>query len=555
MTGELLISDLSICQPASALSRQWQDGKWMLMDYETVDDIAGQMLCYTYYPVFHSAMRRPKEQEFVNAPIITLPLAATGWHEICLGMHYASAARLEGPQIRVKLSGEEMYSTIGREQCQPKDGDFPEKSGFGIFDVAEVCWRTADLTDQDLIIAPPGLYYGNDQFFTNLLYVRLRPVLEGQISRYPTQQQSQDTRRLIAYYGGPPKTVEAARDWVDCFRDSDFGLILWGAAHTRTPEVSKAAIQHARELGIDVYGSIRFQGLKMDNYLPIHEIYAENSLNSSIVTDHPEWRKRDPQGVMTNSLSLAFPEVRDFWLGSIRDFVEQGFDGINIVFARSFPFVLYEQPAVESFQQRYDDDPRLLEPTDDRWVRHRAAYVTDFLRDVRAMLDEQESRTGIRLGTAYHVMNSVSNSLYFTMDVETWIREGLIDHCIVHPTHSAEPHMPDPAEFTPEFLGQYVKLAKGTACRVYADVYPRRMPAEAYRHKAMAYYDAGVDGLSMWDTQARRSRCSEWSIIRMLGHRDDLPSWGKNTEGVFRKTSLRTLQGITTNRAYSFTDG
>ena len=104
MTDERVISDLSICQPSSALSRQWQDGKWMLMNYETDDGIVGQMLYYTFYPVFHAAMRRPRDQEFVNAPTITLPLEASGWYEVYLGMHYASAARLEGPQIQVKLS-------------------------------------------------------------------------------------------------------------------------------------------------------------------------------------------------------------------------------------------------------------------------------------------------------------------------------------------------------------------------------------------------------------------------------------------------------------------
>ena len=44
-------------------------------------------------------------------------------------------------------------------------------------------------------------------------------------------------------------------------------------------------------------------------------------------------------------------------------------------------------------------------------------------------------------------------------------------------------------------------------------------------------------------------------MIRLLGHRDELSSWGERTKDVFRKTSLRTFQGITTNRAYSFTDG
>lgn len=376
---------------------------------------------------------------------------------------------------------------------------------------------------------------------------------DGQTSRYPIQQPSEDTKRLIAYYGGPPNTVEAARNWVDCFRDSDFSLILWGAGPSSDPEICEAAIQQAGELDIAMYGSIRFAGLKMDNYLPIHEIYAEKSLGSAIVTDHPEWRKRDPQGVMSNSLSLAFPEVRDFWLSSIRDLIEVGFSGINIVFARSFPFVLYE--VITSFQERYSDDPRSLDPADDRWMRHKAEYVTEFIRQVRAMLDEEEARTGVRLGTAYHAMNSVANSLYFNMDVETWIREGLVDHCIVHPTHSVEPNMPDPGDFTPEFLTQYVEMARGTACKVYADVYPRRMPAEDYRRKAITYYDAGVDRLSLWDTHTRRSRCSEWSMIRLLGHRDELSSWGERTKDVFRKTSLRTFQGITTNRAYSFTDG
>ena len=81
------------------------------------------------------------------------------------------------------------------------------------------------------------------------------------------------------------------------------------------------------------------------------------------------------------------------------------------------------------------------------------------------------------------------------------------------------------------------------------------MPAEAYRQKALALYSTGVDGLSLWDTQARRTRSSEWSLIRRLGHRHDLASWENDTKGLFRRTSLRSLQGITTDRAYSFTDG
>ena len=90
---------------------------------------------------------------------------------------------------------------------------------------------------------------------------------------------------------------------------------------------------------------------------------------------------------------------------------------------------------------------------------------------------------------------------------------------------------------------------------IYADVYPRGMPAEGYRQRAIDYYAAGIDGLSLWDTHARRTRASEWSMIRRLGHRQELEGWEADTAGLFQRTTLRTFQGITTDRAYSFTDG
>ena len=140
--GEILLANLSLCQPQSALSDGWSDGRWMLMDYETDDSIAGRMLYYTYYPLFHLAMRRPADEEFLNPPTITLPMAVSGRYEIRVGMHYASNARLDGPQLLLRLSQETAFARLAREQCQSKDGDFPEKTGFGLFDVAEEVLNT-----------------------------------------------------------------------------------------------------------------------------------------------------------------------------------------------------------------------------------------------------------------------------------------------------------------------------------------------------------------------------------------------------------------------------
>ena len=556
MTDDVVLADLGSCLPASGISETWCDGRWMLLDYETEDGIGGRMLYYTYYPIFHAAMRRPEGEAFVQPPHIALPLNASGRHEIHVAMLYASNARLEGPQLQLRLSGEQAFATVGREQCQPKDGDFPEKSGFGIFDVAEVYWRTADLTGQDLVIAPPGSYYSTDHFFANLLWVRLVAVAEVGPARFEAgAAEDGDNRRLVAYYGGPPRTAEGAVDWIDCFDGSDFGLVLWGTGGDSDVDVARAAIDRAHGRGLQIYASLRFSGLKMDNYLPIHEIYAEYSLGSTILTDHPEWRKRSPDGLPSNSMSLAFPEVQDFWLAEMERVLAWGFDGIHVVAARCFPFVLYEDPVTATFIDRHGEDPRGLPPDDERWIEHRADIVSGFIGRVRGLADRLGAARGVSLGTAYHVMNSLGNSRFFTIDAQRWIEAGWMDHCIVHPCHSNAPGMPDAGDVRRQWLASFVDVAAPHDCRVYADIYPRRMPAEGYRQKALDYYAAGVDGLALWDTHARRTRSSEWSLIRRLGHRRALDGWKRDTQGLFRRTALRTFQGITTDRAYSFTDG
>ena len=160
-----------------------------------------------------------------------------------------------------------------------------------------------------------------------------------------------------------------------------------------------------------------------------------------------------------------------------------------------------------------------------------------------------------------------------SIDAATWMQEGLMDHCIVHPCHSAAAGIPDPTSVSAELLAKFVEAratpsaagddhrqpasdpSSGRECRIYADVYPLGMPAEGYRQRAIDYYAAGIDGLSLWDTHARRTRASEWSMIRRLGHRQELEGWEADTAGLFQRTTLRTFQGITTDRAYSFTDG
>ena len=86
--------------------------------------------------------------------------------------------------------------------------------------------------------------------------------------------------------------------------------------------------------------------------------------------------------------------------------------------------------------------------------------------------------------------------------------------------------------------------------RIYADLYPRRLPPEKIRQRVIEYYDAGADGISFWDTYARMWRKSEWSMIRIAGHREELRDWAKRASSFWRKVPIESICGISLDLRY-----
>ena len=101
------------------------------------------------------------------------------------------------------------------------------------------------------------------------------------------------------------------------------------------------------------------------------------------------------EGVPITNLSLAYPQVRQYWLSLLRETLDYGTDGIQLHLNRSEPYIFYEEPVVSAFKEKYGEDPRRLSVEDPRWVAHCAGYVTQFIREVRALLDE---KPGCQLG-------------------------------------------------------------------------------------------------------------------------------------------------------------
>jgi hypothetical protein len=570
------LSDLTQCRPTDAISRDGLHGTWIAVDYE-VDEGNGVML-----------FGLPGS----DSPPLTLQFGLTGWHEVRLGIFYgAGAGFIEDRVLCAKLSGDAAFSRFSHEQVRSgKDGNYPEKD-FKWSDITEVFWKCADLTEQDLIIArPPRGEMAERQ--TNLAYVRLIPMDEAAVGEWNSEQPFSRTKILIANYDGGSFGqwgISTSEDFLaefQCLRESDFDIALYAMArgpitlypskvgefvrpsglHGRGRVLHQCmengldplaeAIEAAHACGVKLFPQNRLMGTQLP---PKH---LRDDYGGTLMANHPEWLCNYPDGEPTRHLSLAFENVRDFHVRLMREWVEDyRADGINLLFSRSFPFVYYEQPVCEAFRDKYGGDMRKLPPDDERTQRVRASFMTQFLREVRAMLDEVGKAQGRHIPTCYLVpvnnsppnitaearASSLAECLFNTLDVPTWIQEGLVDYLAVH-LHMYGEH--DGTGVQPK-IHEFTRLSKGTKTKVFVDIYPRRMPPRQYRKIAMSYYAAGADGLAFWDSYGRYFRSSEWAFIKRLGHRDDLSRWEGKGDDYYRVFPIRQLDGYTMGREFS----
>ncbi|MBM3242408.1 hypothetical protein FJZ31_39620 [Candidatus Poribacteria bacterium] len=576
MRQEIWLSDLTQCEPADVVSRDRQEGTWIAVDYE-VDEGKGLMLFGL---------------SELNPPALTLRLGVTGWHEIRPGVFYGGGAGfMEERVLCAKLSSDATFSRFSREHHRSdKDGNYPEKE-LRWSDIAEVFWKCADLTGQDLIISRPVRGEMSKEQ-TNLAYVRLVPMDETAIQHWKSQQPREDTKVLIANYDGGSfgqwgvSTPEDFLTEFECLRDSDFDIALYAMARGSITLYPSKVGEFVRPSGLHERGHVLHQcvanglnplaeaikaahacGVKlfpqnrlMGTQLPPKHLRAD--YGGKLMANHPEWLCTYPDGEPTRHLSFAFEGVRDFHVRLMREWVEDYHaDGVNILFSRSYPFVYYEQPVCEAFQKAYQEDMRTLPPGDERVQRVRASFLTQFLREARAMLDEVGKTQGRYIPTCYLVpvhnsppnapaearASGIAECLFNALDVPTWIREGLVDYLVVH-LHVYGEH--DGAAVQPK-IREFTELAKGTKTKVFVDVYPRRMPPRQYRKIALSYYAAGADGLAFWDSYGRYFRASEWAFIKRLGHRHDLPQWEGVGDDYYRVFPIQRLDGYEMGREFS----
>ncbi len=533
----VVITDLSQMQPTTALiTGTRQKGKWKMIPFETAEMKGTALSIYST----------------TNPPTVKLPLPQRGWHGVYVGLATTSGGfNIGGNGIRAKLSDEPVFRRMANNLALQ-----PHRRA-----VIQECFVTvAELQGQSLEIAPlTGLP-------ATVCYVKLVPMTDSEVaaSKAPSQHRSS-----IATFDGhswiwpfkPTTAAELAEEFRG-FENTDIGkwwfqitgsdLVCFpskigtypGEGTTDFPTDNYAAYTHSLETlfkkGVNplkvARDTAKAQGAEFHVILRpagwAGSMPYEETFNSKFFYDHPEWRCIDRDGTPTFYMSYAVPEVRKHLIEIFRETLELQPEGVGFVFNRGMPLMLWEDAFCTRFTQMHHTDAKTVEDDDPRIHATRAAIMTDFMLELRALLDVTATNQGrkqrykISLGT----FAKEKDNQKWGLDLPQWIQRGLVDDIATtwfayHTSFEKTPGQID--------MDYYQRITKGTSTKVYPMViaWKTGKPKELCQ-KAADYLLKGAPGISIWDPQIlkgwpEKSPGNVFDILGKLGHQDDLLRWAK----------------------------
>ena len=540
----IYLSDMSRCLPASALSKKPRRNHWRLLDYETE----------TFQGVMLVAGRN------TGAPEVRLPLKQKGWYAISFGVRSYGPGE-EATKLQARLERDSTFSMMHHHERSEEHLD-------------DYYWRTIELNGHDEVVFrqfcrrlvpenPDSL--GNSCSGAWLAYVKLVPLTDTEMRTLEAERKSGETRLLYCHndawsytYGYRPTTEAEIRREIEPFRETDFSRIYWEAGMgdrlyypskigriTAADEwiadpyrvgdrLAKETWQTWREKGIDPLRVAADHAHAID--LEFHATYRPSGFHFPVPQDewneggaydqHPEWRGQDKQGRPTPRLSYAFKGVRDIAVGYLGEIAGYPVDGVCLAYNRRPPYLEYEQPLLDGFRAQHSEDATQLDDNDPRWLKYRATFMTTFMRELREALSEIAGQRSRRqpLEVSAIVLSSEEENLYYGLDLEEWVKQGLVDtlmpYSSVRGINSSKDSFVNPADA--EF---FYRITRGTQCKLALNLMPRQLSGDEYRRRAHALYQAGSNHLFFWDTNARNDFSPSWDALRRLGHRQELEEW------------------------------
>jgi hypothetical protein len=547
------IADMSRVQPAAALSETRQRARWKVLEYETAE-FAGK--CIAALPD-------------TQAPEVTLPLGREGWHAVYVGLGGVGRFAFDQENtVRLKLTGDRTFVSRGYSA--------------GHDDIDEVFFTCADLTGKDLHLAQARFQAFGDHREAPasrpcvVMYVRLVPLTDEEVAELRRDRSRKDTRRLIAtfdsfswVYENHPTTEAEFLEYFEAFRDTDFGTWYWqitGADLVNYPsklgtipgvhvddfprkgdeyvtrsiqalaaeekDFTKLAVQAAHDQGAKIHIAIRPAAWQAP---PEFEDY----FTSDFYRAHPEWRCYDRDGTPVMRMSFAVPEVRQHLVDVMREAVTRYRpDGIEIIYFRGLPLILWEDAFCEAFRTRYGADAKQVSDDDTRLFDLRCEMLTAFMAEIRAMLDAVQTAQGRpeRYALSASVVHTRDDNRRHGIDVEHWVQQRLVDQISIFPWAFHTSRRPMDWDW-------FMQITKGTGVAVYPIIIGwKQSSAAATLGLALDHYAKGADGILVWDPNPvgfyspeggyakahtgsySTPRDAYWPVVSRLGHVEEMRS-------------------------------
>ncbi len=316
---------------------------------------------------------------------------------------------------------------------------------------------------------------------------------------------AESVRKLRNRMSSPPTPLLAVNDWAcyfdviwsrllpDQFRsivcgqsELGFGAIGWSVGrswveyHSRLPQTTRfpcasyEKAQRSRDYSPhdygrrihmineydaleQVYGTQEGCRAQVWPWLAMQRHYGANRYGGMFSSDfykrHPEWWRIAKDGSDSRGLSYYFPRVRKERVDILLEVAERGADGLLVGCDRQVPMLLYNPEMVAAYRKATGVDPRKIDVSAGRpyrdWVRWRADFFTQVLRDLKAGLAARErarertvpiaERTVPITGTVPITVAvripaaGLFRNLAQGLDVERWCREKLVDQLQLDP--------------------------------------------------------------------------------------------------------------------------
>lgn len=560
-TNDINYFDMTAFRPAEAISQSYASGSWQAVPYTLADGTVGTML-FAY-----SAER---------APLLSLELAARGFYRIYIGVNYTRTPLRHGP-LCLRLERDSSFHKIDLEVAGWEADRYEIKTGrIGSMwgSIHETLWRVCDLDNDTLYVktASPT----DSESIANISSIRLERVPEGEQSLWKGISGSKGTKELFFQWsdemlrGGKIHDESFYTDEFQPLIESDAGYFVYtgvrGNACSYGTDIGDRTMSEGDPLAT-------FAGLCRENGKRIvlemefgGESYpAISGVGSKFLRENRHLRKRDVGGNACGNVSFAYPEVRNHLLALVREASERyGIDGIQLNFMQGAPFSLYEERSRDDFISAFGDDLAGVALHDERFLQHRAGYVTRLIQEIGEYLHE----AGLELGVVVPSLKREHHgAIAKDCDVSYWMKQRLVDWVVLDPdvkthhtmfgrTMEIEPSFDIGGAAAVAVEDRYIEFLKsigGTSVKIIPAIKAAAIPPHAYADMAAAYYEQGADGIGLLNGGFECRRVSEWSVASRLGHAEELGSLSSLARGFFSRRELEILNGFSVQ--YSFSDG